>query len=55
MLPQMRGRRWGAENMIAQIEQFNDTLHRIVWGPWTLVLILAVGLMYTVKGRCFHP
>lgn len=40
--------------MIAQIEQFNDTLHRIVWGPWTLVLILAVGLMYTIKGRLFQ-
>lgn len=42
------------EGLLRQAEAFNDTLHRIVWGPWTLVLILAVGLLFSVKGRFFQ-
>ncbi|MCD8223721.1 MAG: amino acid carrier protein [Clostridiales bacterium] len=26
-----------------------ELLHRVVWGPWTLVLFLGVGLVYTIR------
>lgn len=42
------------EELLRQAEAWNDTLHRIVWGPWTLVLILAVGLLYSIKGKFFQ-
>ena len=29
-------------------------LHRIVWGPWTLVLFLGVGIYFTVKLKFFQ-
>lgn len=44
--------------MTAAITALNETVSRILWGPATLLLFLAVGILYTV--RCgflqfFHP
>lgn len=31
-----------------------EQIHRMVWGPWTLLLFLGVGIFYTVKCRFFQ-
>ncbi len=31
-----------------------EGVHRIVWGPWLMVLFLAAGMRYTVQGRGFQ-
>lgn len=34
--------------------QILEILHSAVWGPWTLVLFLGTGLMYTIRSRGFQ-
>lgn len=31
-----------------------STLHKVVWGPWTMVLFLAAGMFFTVRSRFFQ-
>lgn len=31
-----------------------DLVHSVIWGPWTLVLFLGTGLVYTVRSRGFQ-
>lgn len=39
---------------MSSLREVAEFLHVIVWGPWTLVLFLGVGLLYTVKSRGFQ-
>lgn len=36
------------------ISRIVHELHKILWGPWTLVLFLGVGIFYTVKLKFFQ-
>ena len=35
------------------METILTRLHQMVWGPWTLLIFLMVGIGYTVKGGGF--
>ena len=36
------------------METILTRLHQMVWGPWTLLIFLMVGIGYTVKGGGFQ-
>ncbi len=36
------------------MEELAQTVHLVVWGPWTMALFLGTGLYFTVKSRAFQ-
>ena len=36
------------------MQQLAETIHVIVWGPWTMMIFLATGIWFTVKSGGFQ-
>lgn len=36
------------------IEKVNATVNSLIWGPYMLILLIGVGVLYTLKLRCFQ-